>query len=287
MKKIGFIGVGVMGKSMVRNLMKNGFEVSVYTRTKSKVLDIIEEGAIWCDNVASCSRNKDAVITIVGYPKDVEEVYFGDMGIIRNANEGTYIIDMTTTSPKQSIRIYEEAKLKNIFALDAPVSGGDIGAKNATLSIMVGGDRDAFDVCRDIFSSLGTNIIYEGPAGCGQHTKMANQIALSGVIAGVCEAMSYAKSVGINVHTMLNSISKGAAGSWQMTNMAPRILNGDFDPGFFIKHYVKDMNIAASEANDVNLELGVLNAVLEMYKKLEEEGMGDLGTQALIKYYEK
>lgn len=287
MKKIGFIGVGVMGKSMVRNLMKNGFEVFVYTRTKSKVLDIIEEGAIWCDNVASCSRNKDAVITIVGYPKDVEEVYFGDMGIIRNANEGTYIIDMTTTSPKQSIKIYEEAKLKNIFALDAPVSGGDIGAKNATLSIMAGGDRDAFDACRDIFSSLGTNIIYEGPAGCGQHTKMANQIALAGAIAGVCEAMSYAKSVGIDVHTMLSSISKGAAGSWQMTNMAPRILNGDFDPGFFIKHYVKDMNIAASEASDVNLELGVLNNVLEMYKKLEEEGMGDLGTQALIKYYER
>lgn len=286
MKKIGFIGVGVMGKSMVRNLVKNGFDVSIYTRTKNKVLDLIEEGITWCDDVKSCAKNKDVVITIVGYPKDVEEVYFGKDGIIENAKEGTYFIDMTTTSPKLSIRIYNEAKKRNIFALDAPVSGGDIGAKNATLSIMIGGDREAFEECIDIFKTLGTNIIYEGKAGSGQHTKMANQIALGGAIAGVCEAITYSKKVGLDVEKMLNSISKGAAGSWQMNNMAPRMLKGDFDPGFFIKHYIKDMKIADDEAKSVNLELDILESVLKMYEKLQDEGMGDLGTQALIKYYE-
>ncbi len=286
MKKIGFIGVGVMGKSMVRNLVKNGFDVSIYTRTKNKVLDLIEEGITWCDDVKSCAKNKDVVITIVGYPKDVEEVYFGKDGIIENAKEGTYFIDMTTTSPKLSIRIYNEAKKRNIFALDAPVSGGDIGAKNATLSIMIGGDREAFEECIDIFKTLGTNIIYEGKAGSGQHTKMANQIALGGAIAGVCEAITYSKKVGLDVEKMLNSISKGAAGSWQMNNMAPRMLKGDFDPGFFIKHYIKDMKIADDEAKGANLELDILESVLKMYEKLQDEGMGDLGTQALIKYYD-
>ncbi|MGG7097325.1 NAD(P)-dependent oxidoreductase [Clostridium sardiniense] len=286
MKKIGFIGVGVMGKSMVRNLVKNGFDVSIYTRTKSKVLDLIEEGITWCNDVKSCAKDKDVVITIVGYPNDVEEVYFREDGIIENAKEGTYLIDMTTTSPKLSIRIYDEAKKRNIFALDAPVSGGDVGAKNATLSVMVGGDRDAFEECLDVFKSLGTNIIYEGEAGSGQHTKMANQIALGGAIAGVCEAITYSKKVGLDVGKMLDSISKGAAGSWQMSNMAPRMLKGDFDPGFFIKHYIKDMKIADDEAKDVNLELDILEDVLKMYEKLQDEGMGDLGTQALIKYYE-
>lgn len=286
MKKIGFIGVGVMGKSMVKNLIKSGFDVSIYTRTKDKVLDLIEEGIAWCDDVKSCTKDKDVVITIVGYPKDVEEVYFGEEGIIENAKEGSYLIDMTTTSPKLSIKIYNEARKRNIFSLDAPVSGGDIGAKNATLSIMVGGDREAFEECMDIFESLGTNIIYEGGAGSGQHTKMANQIALGGAIAGVCEAITYSKKVGLDVEKMLNSISKGAAGSWQMSNMAPRMLKGDFNPGFFIKHYIKDMKIADDEAKDVNLELDILESVLKMYENLQDKGMGDLGTQALIKYYE-
>ncbi len=287
MKSIGFIGIGVMGKSMVRNLMNNGYEVSIYSRTKEKAIDVINEGALWCEDVKSCVKNKDVIITIVGYPRDVEEVYFGDNGVISSAKEGAYIIDMTTTSPKLATKIYEEAKEKNIFALDAPVSGGDIGAKNATLSIMVGGDSIAFEECRPIFQCLGTNIIYEGKAGNGQHTKMANQIALAGAIAGVCEAMTYAKKVGLDVETMLNSISKGAAGSWQMSNMAPRILKGDFEPGFFIKHYIKDMNIAADEAKNVSLDLNILNDVLEMYRGLEKNGLGDLGTQALIKFYEE
>lgn len=287
MKKIAFIGVGVMGKSMVRNLMRDGYEVSIFTRTKAKVLDVIEEGAIWCEDIKTCVADKEVIMTIVGYPKDVEEVYFGESGIIANSKVGAYVIDMTTTSPKISERIHEEARKKQIFALDAPVSGGDIGAQQGTLSIMVGGNLEAFKQCEPILQCLGTHIAYEGKAGNGQHTKMANQIALAGAIAGVCEAMTYAKQVGLDVETMLGSISKGAAGSWQMTHMAPRILGEDLNPGFFIKHYIKDMNIAVEEAEKVSLDLEVLDKVLEMYKVLDEKNLGDLGTQALIKYYEK
>ena len=287
MKNIGFIGIGVMGKSMVRNLMKNGYKLYVYSRTKRKALEIIDEGALWCDSVKDCVKDAEAVITMVGYPKDVEEVYFGEEGILNMAKPGTYVIDMTTTSPKLSKKIYDKAAAKGIHALDAPVSGGDVGAKNATLSIMVGGDKEDYEKCLPIFKSLGTNIIYEGQAGFGQHTKMANQIALTGVLASLCEAMAYARSVGLDVKTMLDSISTGAAGSWQMSNMAPRMLKNDYAPGFYIKHYIKDMKIALEEAQDVNLKLGILEDVLKMYKKLESDNFGDLGTQALIKYYEK
>lgn len=286
MKTIAFIGIGVMGKSMARNLMKKGYEVSVYTRTKEKAQDIVSEGAQWCDTIPACVADKDAVITMVGYPKDVEEVYFGENGILANAKKGAYLIDMTTTSPKLSVKIYNEAKAQGKIALDAPVSGGDSGARNGTLSIMVGGDKDAYDACMELFEAMGTNIIYEGKAGNGQHTKMANQIALSGVIACVCEAISYAEKVGLDVQTMLDSISQGAAGSWQMSNNAPRILKGDMNPGFFIKHYIKDMTIATEEADAVSLKMPVLSEVLNMYKELADKGYGDLGTQALIKYYE-
>lgn len=285
MKKIGFIGIGVMGCAMASNLMKKGYELTVYTRTKQKAEVLLEKGAKWCDTAADCAKGQNAVITMVGFPNDVEEVYFGESGIFSAAEEGTYLIDMTTTSPKLSVKIYNAAKERKMHALDAPVSGGDTGAKNGTLSIMVGGDREAFDVCYDIFAAMGTNIIYEGPAGCGQHTKMANQIALGGAISGVCEALAYAKAVGLDQQTMLDSISAGAAGSWQMSNMAPRILKGDDAPGFYIKHYIKDMRIAVEESQEVHLDLKMLNSVLEMYEKLAESGMANLGTQALYHYY--
>ncbi|WP_101908666.1 NAD(P)-dependent oxidoreductase [Marasmitruncus massiliensis] len=286
MKRIGFIGVGVMGKSMVRNLMKKGFELSIYSRTQSKCEDVIHEGALWCETVEKCARSVDAVITMVGYPKDVEEVYFGKGGILGSVKPGTYVIDMTTTSPQLSARIYKSAREKGVFALDAPVSGGDIGAQKGTLSIMVGGDREAFDACIPLFDALGTNTIYEGGAGFGQHTKMANQIALSGIIAGVCEALAYARAVGLDAQTMLDSIGAGAAGSWQMNNMAPRILKGDFAPGFFIKHYIKDMTIASEEAECAGISLEILNDVCRMYQDLAQRGMGDPGTQALMHYYD-
>ena len=271
---------------MVRNLMKNGYEVSIYSRTKSKAKEVIEEGAIWCDDIKSCVKDKDVVITIVGYPKDVEEVYFGGNGIIENSNKGTILIDMTTTSPKLSERIYEEGMKKGLLALDAPVSGGDIGAKNGTLSIMVGGDEEVFAKALDVFKAMGTNIIYEGKAGAGQHTKMANQIAIAGTIAGTCEAIAYGRANGLDTRKMLDSISEGAAGSWQLKNNGKNILDENLDPGFYIKHFIKDMKIANDEAEGRKLSLDILKDVLKIYEELENEGMGDLGTQALIKHYE-
>ena len=282
MKKIGFIGVGVIGKSMVLNLMKKGFEVSIYARNKQKIEDILKAGAIFCDTIESCVQNKDAVITIVGYPKDVEEIYLSQKGILNSANKNTYLIDMTTTSPNLIIDIYNKAKEKRLKFLDAPVSGGDIGAKNATLSIMVGGKEEDFNACKDIFEALGTTVIYEGKSGSGQHTKMANQIAIAGIMAGISEAITYGKEVGLDIETMLKSISNGSASSFHMTNTAPKMNQRDFKAGFYIKHMVKDLKIANEEVPT----LKVLKDVLEMYETLEKNGDGDLGTQAICKYYE-
>lgn len=285
MKKIGFIGAGIMGKSMIRNLMKAGNEVTVYSRTKSKTEDIISEGVKWSSTPKECAKGQDVVITIVGYPKDVEEVYFGDNGILSGAGEGAYLIDMTTSSPQLAVRIYEEAKDKNIHVLDAPVSGGDKGAKEGTLSIMAGGDKEDFDACRDIFEAMGKNIIYEGEIGSGQHTKMANQIAIAGTISGVCEALAYAKEMGLDVSRTFDSIHAGAAGSWQMENLGVKMMQGDLNPGFFLKHFIKDMKIAVEEAGSRGLTFDILEETLSHYEDLEEDGKGDLGTQALITYY--
>ena len=285
MKKIGFIGVGIMGKSMVRNLRKAGYEVAIYTRTKAKAEDVIAEGAVWCDTVAECAKGRDAVITIVGYPKDVEEVYFGENGIIVNADPGTYVIDMTTTSPRLAVRIWEEAEKAGLHAVDAPVTGGDTGARAGTLTILAGGKKEDFDACVPVFEAMGKNINYEGKAGNGQHTKMCNQIAIAGALAGACEAMVYAKNTGLDVDTMLKSISTGAAGSAQMNNVASKAAKDDYAPGFFLKHFIKDMGLADEEALAADTRLGVLEDVLAMAKKLEADGMGDLGTPALIKYY--
>lgn len=287
MKTIGFIGVGIMGKSMVRNLMKAGFEVAIYTRTKAKVEDVIGEGALWCDTVAACAADRDVVISIVGYPKDVEEIYLGKDGILASARKGAYLIDMTTSSPKLAARIYEEAKAAGLCALDAPVTGGDSGARAGTLTILAGGDREAFEACLPVFQAMGRNINYEGKAGNGQHTKMCNQIALAGALSGACEALAYARAVGLDARTMLDSISTGAAGSAQMTNVVPRILEEDYNPGFFIKHFIKDMKLADEEAAAADLRLGTLEHILGMYETLARDGMEDLGTQALIRYYER
>lgn len=286
MKKVGFIGVGIMGKSMVRNLMKAGFEVAVYTRTKEKAEEVVAEGAVWCEDVRSCAAGRDAVITIVGYPKDVEEVYFGENGIIASADPGTVLIDMTTTSPKLAIRIYEDAKKAGLKALDAPVTGGDTGAREGTLTILAGGEKEVFDACMPLFEAMGKSVKYEGGAGNGQHTKMCNQIAIAGAISGVCEAMAYAKAVGLDVGLMVESIGTGAAGSAQLQSVAPRILAGDFEPGFFIRHFIKDMKLAAEEAEHAGIQLGVLDYVLSMYEDMESQGKGSLGTQALIQYYQ-
>lgn len=287
MEKIGFIGVGIMGKSMVRNLMKAGFEVSIYARTKEKVEDVIGEGALWCESIGSCAEGKDAVITIVGFPKDVEEVYFAEGNILDRASKGTYLIDMTTTSPQLSVRIYERAQKCGLYALDAPVTGGDTGAKNGTLSILVGGKEEHFKACLPLFEAMGTTIVYEGAAGSGQHTKMANQIMIAGALSGVCEAFTYARKTGLDLNRLYDSVKNGAASSFQLNCMGKRILDGDYAPGFFLKHFIKDMKIAEREADNKGVQLDMLDTVLKMYETLEEKGLGDLGTQALMKYYEE
>lgn len=284
MKKIGFVGVGIMGKSMVRNLMKAGYELHIYARTKSKVEDVISEGAVYHDTVGDCASDVDEMISIVGYPKDVEEVYFGENGILNSAKEGTYVIDMTTSSPKLAKKIYDAAKEKGLHAMDAPVTGGDTGAKNGTLSILVGGDKEDYEACHKVFEAMGTNINYEGGPGCGQHTKMANQIMIAGTLSGVCEAMRYAEAQGLDLHTLLDSVATGAAGSKQLDAFGKKIIDGDFAPGFFMKHFIKDMNLAVEEAESKGLDLKILKQVLENYRTLEE-AYGDLGTQTLIKFY--
>ena len=287
MKKIGFVGTGVMGSSMVLNLIKHGYELSVYNRTKSKAEACIAAGAKWCDTVAECAKDKDVVITIVGFPKDVEEVYFGENGILNAAKKGAYVIDMTTTSPMLSEKIYKAAAEKGIYALDAPVSGGDTGAKNGTLAIMVGGDKAAFDECMPVFEAMGTNIRYEGKAGNGQHVKMANQIAIAGAVSGIAEAVRYAMAMGVDVDTMLDTISNGAAGSWQMSNNGPKMAKEDYAPGFYIKHFIKDMKIAIECADAKGVTLDVLKKACDEYVQLENDGKGDLGTQAIIEYYKR
>ena len=287
MKKIGFIGVGIMGKSMVRNLIKAGFELHIYARTKSKVEDVVNEGAIFHDSIADCVKECEAVITIVGFPVDVEEVYFDKGNILDSVQQGTYLIDMTTTSPMLDQKIAEEGKKKGLHVLDAPVTGGDIGAKNGTLSILVGGEKADYEACMPLFEAMGTNINYQGGIGCGQHAKLANQIMIAGTLSGVCEAFTYAKAKGLDLQTLLDSVSTGAAGSKQLDTFGPKILEGDYAPGFFMKHFIKDMKLALTEANMSNINLDVLSQVLANYELLQAEGYGELGTQALIKYYEE
>ena len=249
MRKVGFIGVGIMGKSMVRNLMKAGFELHIYARNRAKVEDVIGEGALFHDSIAACVKGCEAVITIVGFPQDVEEVYFDEGGILESADAGAYLIDMTTTSPQISVKISKEGEEKGFHVLDAPVTGGDTGAKAGTLSILVGGKEEDFEACMPLFEAMGTNINYQGEAGCGQHAKLANQIMIAGTLTGVCEALSYAKAKGLDMPTLLKSVSTGAAGSKQLDTFGPKILEEDYAPGFFMKHFIKDMKLALVEAN--------------------------------------
>ena len=281
--KIAWIGVGVMGKSMALNLKKAGHSVSVYNRTLSKCEGLEDEGIRVCETIKDCVEGADAIFTIVGYPKDVEEVYLSEEGIFANAKEGAYMVDMTTSSPALAKKLSELGT--KFHVLDAPVSGGDIGAKNGTLSIMVGGEKADFDFLLPVFESMGKNIIYLGKAGSGQNCKACNQIAIAGTIAATAEAVHYAESVGLDGKTVLEAISIGAAGSWQMDNNAPKMLVHDYEPGFFIKHFIKDLKIARDTMESKNEELPVLNKVLELYEKIADDGLEDEGTQAIIEYY--
>lgn len=284
---IGFVGTGVMGSSMAHHLLKAGHPLHVYTRTKKKAEPLIEEGAIWEDSVAELAKKVEIVITIIGTPKDVEEVYFGEGGLIENAKPGTYLVDMTTSKPSLAIEIYERAKEKGIHALDAPVSGGDVGARNAKLAIMVGGDEEDFEAILPIFQVMGENIVLQGKAGAGQHTKMVNQISIAPAMIGLAEALIYTKKAGLDPEKVLKTISTGAAASWNLTNYAPRILACDFAPGFAIKHYIKDMKIALESAAEMNLTMPGLELALKMYEELAGRGEGESGIHALIKYFDE
>lgn len=289
MKTIGFIGVGIMGKPMARNLMKRGFSLRVFARTEAKAADLVAEGAVFCPTIGQCVQGCDAVITMVGFPKDVEEVYFGAGNIFDSAASGTYLIDMTTTSPTLAERIYAEGKQRGFHVIDAPVTGGDTGAINGILSILAGGDEDDFKSCRPLFEAMGTNINYQGKAGSGQHAKMANQIMIAGALSGVCEALAYAKAKGLDLDVFLRSVATGAAGSAQLNAFGEKIVCGDYRPGFYIKHFIKDMTLAKSEAEGEGLHLDMLRQVLANYEALtaEDGANGELGTQGLIKYYQK
>lgn len=286
MKKVAWIGVGIMGKSMVRNLMKAGFELHIYARARAKVEDVIGEGAVFHDTIGDCVKGCEAVITMVGFPKDVEEVYLTPGNILDSAEPGAYLIDMTTTSPALAERLYAEGVKRGYRVVDAPVTGGDTGAKAGTLSILVGGEREDFEACMPLFQAMGTNINHQGKAGCGQHAKMANQIMIAGTLSGVCEALTYAKAKGLDPHVLISSLATGAAGSKQLDAFGEKIVAGDYAPGFFLKHFVKDMGLALEEAQGSGITLDILARVLENYKNLEGEGYGDLGTQALIKHYQ-
>jgi len=282
---VGFIGIGVMGKSMARHLMNGGYTTHIYTRTRSKADELVAEGAVWEDSVASLAAKCQVIFTIVGFPPDVEEVYLGEQGLLNNMQEGGYVVDMTTSRPDLAVRIFEDAAKKNIQALDAPVSGGDIGAREARLSIMVGGEQAAFEAVLPLFELMGKNIVYQGKAGSGQHTKMCNQIAIAAGMMGVCEALIYAEKSGLDPKIVLKSIESGAAGSWSLSNLAPRIIDGDYAPGFFVKHFIKDMGIAIESADAMGIELPGLKLARQLYQKLAEEGGADNGTQALFKLY--
>ena len=284
---IGFIGTGVMGTSIVKHLLKDGHEVHIYSRTKAKAEPLIELGAKWYGTAGEAAQKSDIIFTMVGFPEDVKEVYFDDHGIFANSKDGTIVVDMTTSQPTLAKKIAEHAKSVHMEALDAPVSGGDVGAQNGTLSIMVGGDKAVFDKVIPLFEVFGENIVYQGDAGAGQHTKMCNQIAIATNMIGVCEAIAYGKKAGLDINTVLESISAGAAGSWSLSNLAPRMVKGDKAPGFYIKHFIKDMRIALEEAELMHLELPGLTLAKQMYDELAAKGYDDNGTQALIDFYTK
>jgi 3-hydroxyisobutyrate dehydrogenase len=282
---IGFIGTGVMGKSMAGHLLAAGFPLIVYSRTKEKAKELIEKGAKWVDTPKEMAERANVIMTMVGYPADVEEIYLGEYGLINHGRKDSVLIDMTTSAPSLAVRIYEAAKVIGIHTIDAPVSGGDVGAKEAKLSIMVGGEEGVFESIKPLLNLLGTNIVYQGKAGAGQHTKMCNQIAIASNMIGVCEALIYAEKAGLNPESVLKSITTGAAGSWSLSNLAPRMLNGNFEPGFYIKHFIKDMNIALDEAEHMEMQVPGLALAKSLYEQLAEIGEENSGTQALYKYW--
>ena len=280
--RIGWIGAGVMGRWMCQHLMDADYPAIVHTRTQSKAQPLLDKGADWAPSPADVARAADIVFTMVGFPQDVRAVYLGAEGLFKEARAGQIFADMTTTEPSLALEIHEVAKQKGMSSVDAPVSGGDIGAREARLSIMVGGDGAAVERLMPFFKIMGRQIVHQGPAGSGQHTKMCNQIVIAGTMIGMCESLLYGHRAGLDLQTMLNSIAGGAAGCWSLDNLAPRILKRDFDPGFFVAHFIKDMGIALGEAKRMNLCLPGLALVHQLYLAVAAGGGAQAGTQALM-----
>jgi 3-hydroxyisobutyrate dehydrogenase len=271
-----------MGRSMCGHLLAKGYAVTVYSRTRERAAALLEQGATWADSPAQVAAAADIVFSMVGFPADVRAVYFGDAGVLRALRPGSVAVDMTTTEPSLAIEIASAATAKGASAVDAPVSGGDVGARNATLSIMVGGAADAVARVTPLFEILGKNIVHQGGPGAGQHTKMCNQIVIAGTMIGVCESLLYGARAGLNLETMLQSIRSGAAGCWTLENLAPRVLKGNFDPGFVVEHFIKDMGIALAEAGRMTLSMPGLALVHQLYVAVQAQGHGRKGTHALM-----
>ena len=280
--RIGWIGTGVMGVPMCRHVLAMGYPVTVHTRTQSKAQSLLDSGAAWAGSPRTVAERSDVIVTMVGFPQDGRDVYFGEDGVLAGAQPGSIVVDMTTTEPSLAREIYAAAKAKGVSAVDAPVSGGDVGARNASLSIMVGGDKETVDALLPLFQTLGKTIVYQGGPGSGQHTKLCNQIVIAGTIIGVCESLLYGYKAGLNLETMLQSISGGAAACWTLDNLAPRILQRNFDPGFFVEHFIKDMGIALEEAKRMGLSLPGLSLAHLLYHSVQAQGHGKLGTHALM-----
>ena len=280
--RVGWIGTGVMGRWMCQHLLTKGYAATVYNRTKDKAQPLLDQGAAWADTPRLVAERSDVVFAIVGFPRDVREVFLGTQGALAGSKAGTVLVDMTTSEPSLAKEIYDVAKAKGVAAVDAPVSGGDVGAKNAALSIMIGGDEDVVKAIKPLFECMGKTIVYQGPAGSGQHSKMVNQTLIASNMIGVCEALLYGYKAGLNLETVMQSVSVGAAGSWSLSNLGPRIMARNFEPGFFVEHFIKDMGIALDEAQRLGLALPGLALAKQLYLAVQAQGYGRKGTHALM-----
>ena len=286
-KKIGWIGTGLMGNPMAKHLINAGYKLNVFNRSRQKAEELIKMGATWLDTPTDIAADSEVIVTMIGFPKDVEEVYFGEQGIFKKLKQGTILIDMTTTKPSLAVKISEEAAKVGVEFIDAPVSGGQVGAINGTLSIMIGGKKEVVDAVIPLFEVFGKNMVYQGKAGAGQHTKMCNQVTIAGTMIGVCEGLIYGAKAGLDLNVMLAAISKGAAACWTLDILAPKIVNGDYSPGFSVDNLVKDLSIALEEAEAMQLSLPGLSLVKQLYMSLQDMGKGSLGTQSLYLVLEK
>ncbi|MCS6976277.1 MAG: NAD(P)-dependent oxidoreductase [Gemmatales bacterium] len=280
--RVGWIGLGVMGRWMCQHVMSKGYSATVYNRTRDKAQPLLDLGAAWADSPKAVAERSDVIFAIVGFPKDVREVFLGPNGALAGSRPGCILVDMTTSEPSLAREIYDAAKAKGVGSVDAPVSGGDVGAREARLSIMVGGDAEVVEAVRPLFECMGKTVVHQGGPGAGQHTKMVNQILIATNMIGVCEALLYGYKAGLDLNTVLQSVGGGAAASWSLNNLGPRIIQRNFEPGFFVEHFIKDMGIALAEAERMNLCLPGLALAKQLYEAVRAQGFGRKGTHALM-----